>query len=268
MKLKFLFAVLIGTMLVSCSDYQKLLKSTDYELKWTKANEFYEQKKYQKVIDLLEELQAIHKGTDRSEQTLFMLANSYFNRKDYISASNYFETYYKTYPKGVFTEDCRFLSGKAAYLNSPDPRLSQEETYKAIEVLSVFLDYYPESDKKVEVVNMLNELQDKLTYKQVINCRLYYDLGNYMAQNNYQSCIVTASNALVDFPVSKYREELSFLILKSKYMIASQSIESLRLERYRATIDEYYSFVNEYQKSKYLNEAENILKESRKIIKD
>lgn len=268
MRFKFILTVLIGVVLVSCSDYQKLLKSTDYELKWTKANEFYEQKKYQKVIDLLEELQAIHKGTDRAEQTLFMLANSYFNRKDYISASSYFETYYKTFPKGVFTEECRFLSGKAAYLNSPDPRLSQEETYKAIEILSVFLDYYPNSDKKDEVINMLNELQDKLAFKQVLNCRLYFNLGNYLAQNNYLSCIITANDALVDFPVSKYREELSFMILKSRYMIAIQSVESLRLERYRATIDEYYSFTNEYPESKYLNEAKDILKESRKVIKE
>jgi outer membrane protein assembly factor BamD len=268
MKLKILFIVLTGTLLVSCSEYQKLLKSTDYELKWNKANEYYEQKKYQKVIDLLEELQAIHKGTDRAEQTLFMLANSYYNRKDYISASSYFETYYKTYPKGVFTEDCRFLSGKAAYLNSPDPRLSQEETYKAIEMLSVFLDYYPETDKKDEVVKMLTELQDKLVYKQLLSCRLYYDLGNYMAQNNYLSCIVTANNALIDYPVSKYREELSFLVLKSRYMIASQSVESLRLERYRATIDEYYNFTNEFPKSKYLKDAENIFKDSKKVTKD
>jgi outer membrane protein assembly factor BamD len=251
----------------SCSDYQKLLKSTDYELKWTRANEYYEQKKYQKVIDLLEELQAIHKGTDRAEQTLYMLANAYYNRKDYVSASHYFETYYKTYPKGVFTEDCRFLSGKAAYLNSPDPRLTQEETYKAIEMLSVFLDYYPQSDKKDEVTKMLSELQDKLVYKQLLNSRLYFDLGNYMG-NNYEACIVTATNTLLDYPVSKYREELSWLVLKSRYTLATQSVEKLKMDRYRATVDEYYSFINEFPQSKYAKEAESILNDSRKFVKD
>ena len=268
MKRNFIVSLLLGCLLVSCSDYQKLLKSTDYEMKWTKANEYYEQKKYQRVIDLLEELQAIHKGTDRAEQTLYMLANSYFNRKDYISAASYFETYYKTYPKGTFTEDCRFLSGQAAYLNSPDPRLTQEETYKAIEELSVFLEFYPNTDKKEQVVKMLNELQDKLVYKQLLNCRLYYNLGNYMAKNNYLSCIVTANNALVDYPVSQYREELFFLILKSRYMIALQSVDNLKIERYRATIDEYFSFKNEFPESKFKGEAEKILKDCRKIVKD
>jgi outer membrane protein assembly factor BamD len=267
MKLKFLLFVLLGLNLVSCSEYQKLLKSTDYELKWTKANEFYDQKKYSKAITLLEELQPIHKGTDRAEQTLFMLGNAYNNKKDYISASHYFETYYKTYPKGLFTEDCRFLSGKAAYLNSPESRLTQEETVKAMDQLNIFLDYYPESDKKEEVTKMMTELQDKLVYKQLLNSRLYFNLGNYMG-NNYQSCIITANNALLDYPVSKYREDLSFLILHSRYMMASQSLEALKLERFRTTIDEYYSFVNEFPQSKYLKEAGNILKESQKYIKE
>ncbi|MDP4278704.1 MAG: outer membrane protein assembly factor BamD [Bacteroidota bacterium] len=268
MKLRFLCTVLIGSLLVSCSDYQKLLKSTDYELKWTKANEYYEQKKYQRVIDLLEELQAIHKGTDRAEQTLYMLANSYYNRKDYVSAGHYFDTYVKTYPKGVFTEDCRYLSGKAAYLNSPDPRLSQDETFKAINLLNSFLEYFPDTDKKDEVTKMLSELQDKLVYKELMNSRLYYNLGNYLGYNNYLSCIVTASNALQDYPVSKYREDLAFLVLKSRFVLATQSVDELRQDRYRATVDEYYSFINEFPDSKYKKDADNMLKEAKKITKD
>jgi outer membrane protein assembly factor BamD len=267
MKWKFLMIVLLGINLVSCSDYQKLLKSTDFELKWKKANEFYEQKKYMRAIELLEELQPIHKGTDRAEQTLFMLANSYYNRKDYFSASGYFETYYKTYPKGIFTEDCRFLAGKAAYLNSPDPRLTQEETVKAMDQLNVFLDYYPESDRKEEVTRMLTDLQDKLVYKQLLASRLYFDLGDYMG-NNYQSCIITANNALMDYPVSKYREELSYLILRSRFQMALQSVDNLKMDRFRATLDEYYSFANEFPESKHIKEAENILKECKKVIKE
>jgi len=267
MKWRFLIILLLGINLVSCSDYQKLLKSTDYELKWKKANEFYEQKKYLRAIELLEELQPIHKGTERAEQTLFMLANSYYNRKDYYSASGYFETYFKTYPKGTFTEDCRFLAGKAAYLNSPDPRLTQEETIKAMDQLNVFLDFYPESDRKDEVVKMLNDLQDKLVYKQLMASKLYYDLGDYMG-NNYQSCIITANNALMDFPVSKYREELAFLILKSRHMMAVQSVEDLKMDRFKATQDECFSFLNEFPESKHLKDAEAILKECKKVIKE
>jgi outer membrane assembly lipoprotein YfiO len=267
MKLKFLLFVLLGLSLASCSGYQKLLNSTDYELKWKKANEYYEQKKYSHAIELLEELEPIHKGTNRAEQTLFMLGNSYYNKKDFISALHYFDIYTKTFPKGTFTEDCRFLSGKGAFLDSPEARLSQEETVKAMDQLGAFLDYYPESDKKEEVTKMLTALQDKLVYKQLRSCILYFNLGNYLG-NNYESCIVTANNALNDYPVSKYREELSFLVLKSRYMLAVESLDAMKQDRYKAAVDEYYSFVNEYPESKYLKEAGSILKVCKKYIKE
>lgn len=253
--------------MASCSQYQKLVGSTDSDLKWEKAQEYYEQKKYSKTIELLEGMSNMHKGTERGEKTLYLLASSYFNKKDFYTAFTDFETCYKTYPKGVYAEECRFYAGKSAYMNSPDPKLTQDETYKAIDLLNVFLDYYPESLFKSEVDQLLVNLRDKLVYKQVLNCRLYFNMGNFMG-NNYQSCIVTANNALLDYPVSKYRQELSFLILKSRYTLALHSVDALKLDRYRATIDEYYAFMNEYPESTYKNEAAYYLRECKKIIKD
>jgi outer membrane protein assembly factor BamD len=114
---------------------------------------------------------------------------------------------------------------------------------------------------------MIFELQDKLVQKELLSARLYYNLGNYMG-NNFLSCVVTAQNALKDYPYTHYREDLSILILKSKYEMAIYSVEEKKGERYRETIDEYYAFVNEFPESKYLKEAEKIFKESKEIIKD
>jgi len=61
---------------------------------------------------------------------------------------------------------------------------------------------------------------------------------------------------------------LAFLILRSRYMLALQSVETLKMDRFRATQDEYYSFVNEFPESKHLKDAEAILKECKKIIKE
>lgn len=266
MKTKFPFILFILLSLASCSEYQKLLKSDDYEAKWVKANEYYEQGKYSKMIELMEGLKTIYKGTERAEQALYMLGNSYFQSKDYFSASSQYQLYYKTFPNGTFVEDCRFMSGKAAYLNAPDSKLSQEETIQAMDELSVFLEYYPQSDRRAEVEIMLNDLMEKLAHKALLNCQLYYDLGSYMG-NNYESCIVTATLALQDFPSSIYRVDMAFLILKSRFSFAQNSYEHLKEERFRQVIDEYYSFVNEFPQSKYQKEAEQLVETARKIIK-
>ena len=114
---------------------------------------------------------------------------------------------------------------------------------------------------------MIFALQDKLVLKELYSARLYYNLGNYMG-NNYLSCVITAQNALKDYPYTDYREDLSILILRAKYEMAVNSVEDKKMDRYRETVDEYYAFKNEFPGSKYLKEAERIFKDSQKVIKD
>ena len=86
--------------------------------------------------------------------------------------------------------------------------------------------------------------------------------------NNYESCVITAQNALKDYPYTNMREDLSILILRAKYEMAVYSVEDKRAERYRETVDEYYAFKNEFPESKYMKDADRIFKEAQKILKD
>jgi outer membrane protein assembly factor BamD len=114
---------------------------------------------------------------------------------------------------------------------------------------------------------MIFDLQDKLVLKDYLTAKLYFDLGNYMG-NNYESCVITAQNALKDYPYTKYREDLSILVLKARYEMAVFSVEEKKLDRYRETVDEYYAFKNEFPESKHMKEANKIFEDSNKIIKD
>ncbi|MCD8166299.1 MAG: outer membrane protein assembly factor BamD, partial [Bacteroides sp.] len=191
---------------------------------------------------------------------------SYYKQKDYISSSQYFITYYNTYPRGMYAELSRFNAGKALYLDSPEPRLDQSETYKAIQELQLFLEYFPESTYKQEAQDMIFAMQDKLVMKDFLAAKLYYNMGNYRG-NNYQAAVITAQNALKDYPYTHYREDISVLILRAKYELAQNSIEDRKDERFRETIDEYYGFKNEFPDSKYMKEIERIFRDASKEIK-
>ena len=196
-----------------------------------------------------------------------MLGMSYYNQKDYSTAAQTFITYTNTYPRGTFAELASYHAGKALFLDTPEARLDQSGTYTAIQQLQTFLEYYPASSKKQEAQDMVFALQDKLVLKEFMSAKLYYNLGNYMG-NNYESCVITAQNALKDYPYTDYREDLSILILRAKYEMAVNSIEEKKIDRYCETIDEYYAFKNEFPESKYLREAEKIFNASTKVIKD
>jgi len=258
----FIVALLAAALgLTSCGEYNKLLKSTDYEYKYEAAKSYFAKGQYNRAATLLNDLIAILKGTDKAEESLYMLGMCYYNEQDYQTAAQTFIQYYQVYPRGTYTELSRFHAGKALFLDTPEPRLDQSSTYKAIDELQMFMEYYPQSAKHQEAQQMIFELQDKLVMKEYLSAKLYYNLGNYMG-NNYQSCVITAQNALKDYPYTNLREDLSILILRAKYELAVYSVEERKQERYREAVDEYYAFKNEFPESKYLKEAERIFSKS------
>ena len=267
MKKNIIITLLAAASLTSCGEYNKLLKSTDYEYKYEAAKNYFAKGQYNRSATLLNELITILKGTDKAEESLYMLGMSYYNQKDYQTAAQTFITYFNTYPRGTFTELARFHAGKSLFLDTPEPRLDQSSTYQAIQQLQMFMEYFPNSTKKQEAQDMIFALQDKLVLKELYSAKLYYNLGNYLG-NNYESCVITAQNALKDYPYTDYREELSILILRARHEMAIYSVEDKKMDRYRETIDEYYAFKNEFPESKYLKEAEKIFNESHKVIKD
>ena len=279
MKKYIAIALLAGAFFTSCGEYNRVLKSTDYEYKYEAAKSYFGKGQYNKASTILEELITILKGTEDAQESLYMLAMSYYNQGDYITASHYFTSYYNTYPNGTYTELARFHSGKALFLDTPEPRLDQSSTFSAISELQMFMEYFPASKRKTEAQQMIFELQDKLVMKDYLSAKLYYDLGTYVGNssqtadgringNNFLACITTAQNALKDYPYTELREELSFLILHAKYEMARNSVLDKQAERYRDTVDEYYAFLNEFPDSKHLKEAEKFFENAQKALKD
>lgn len=271
---KLFFVGLISVLAFSsCGSYNKVLKSSDYDYKYEAAKEYYSSGHYVKAYQLLEDLIMVLKGSDRGEESLFMLGMCYYNLHDYETATMYLDRYSKSYSKGEYTELARYYSGKASYLESPDPRLDQSPTYTAINQLQEFLDFYPYSEYREEVNDMIYELQDRLVQKEFDSAKLYYNLGTYVGNctnggSNYEASIITAENALRSYPYTRLREELYMLILRSRYQLAQRSIEEKSDERFRQTIDEYFGFKNEFPDSKYLKEADQIYRHSTAKVKN
>lgn len=264
---KILYTAPLLLALASCTEYSKVLKSRDAEYKFEYAKKAYDEKKYTQAYTLLSEVYTPLRGTKDGEEALFLLAMSYYESKDYANSNLYFKTYYTRYPKGKFAELARFYSGYGFYLDSPDPQLDQTYTIKAIEELTNFLEHYPKSDRVTIARNAIFEMQDKLTLKELQNAQLYYNLGTYLG-NNYESAIITAKNAIKEYPYSKYKEELEMLVLKARFQEADLSVDERKAERFRDVIDEYYSFINNYPDSPKRQEADNILKIARRYVKD
>lgn len=260
--------LLLVLALTSCDSYNKVFKTNDYDYRYETAKAYYLEGKYTQAAELLESMVTMLKGGDKAEESLILLARCYYESKDYETASQYFKLHYSNYPRGEYAEYSRFYSGKSLFMDTPEPELDQSNTYAAINELQLFMEYYPHSGYNDEAQDMILKMHDVLVKKMYLSAKLYYDLGDlaYIG-NNYQACIVTAQNALEDYPYTTLREELSILILRAKYQMAHKSVEAKKLERYRNTIDEYYAFKTEFPDSKYIKEADKYYKEAAKFVK-
>ena len=273
MKKLTLIASCVALLMTSCvNEYNQITKSGDYTLKYEYAKQCYAQGKYSRAVPLLQELVTMKKGSTEGEECLYMLAMAEFGMKDYETASEYFKKYFSSYPKGRYAENAKYYVGESLFQNAPEPRLDQSTTMTAIAAFQEYLDIFPNAHLKDQATGRLYALQDLLVEKEYKSAHLYFDLGTYFGNctnggNNYEACIVTAQNALKDYPYSNRREEFASLVMKSKYELAKMSVESKQLERYQDAEDECYGFINEYPDSKERSLAEKYIEKCKEFEK-
>ena len=275
MKKSILITACVALLMSSCANqFNQVYKSNDAAFKYEYAKQCYASGKYSRAVTLLNELVTVKKGSVDAEECLYMLAMSEYGLKDYETAAEYFKKYYSSYPKGIYAENAKYFVGESLYMNAPEPRLDQSTTITAISSFQEYLDLYPDGRLKKQATNRLFALQDLLVEKEYKNAKLYYDLGTYFGNclgndggNNYQACIVTAQNALKDYPYSNKREDFAILIMKGKYELAKMSVEEKQLERYQDAEDECYGFINEYPDSKERANAEKMIAKCKEFEK-
>lgn len=243
-----------------CSDYQKLLKSDDSELKYTKAVEYYEENDYSRALELFEQLVTIYRVGERAQKINYYMAYCYYNSGNYIIAGYYFRNFAKTYPRHKNAEECFYLSAYCYYLDSPSFELDQANTNRAIEELQLFITRFPYSEKIEKCNRLIDELRNKLALKAFKSAMLYHNLSDYKA------AIMAFKACLNDFPDTRYRQEIQYHIVKANYLLAINSIEKKEQERLKNTLKVLNQFVKQYPQSQYQKELDKIKKEVTKQL--
>jgi outer membrane protein assembly factor BamD len=261
MRFRLHIVLIFLVLLSSCGEYEKLLKSTDFELKKTKAKEYFDEGQYVKTTELLTQILPKYRATEESEELNWMNCQAYFGMKDYFMAGSYFKSFIDQFPFGKHSEDAYYMAALCDYNISSPPELDQENTRNAIEGFNIFLNKFPNSAKAEESKKMINDLQDKLVEKSYLSAKLYYDMKQYKA------AVVALSNSLKEYANTKYREKMMYLKLNSLFLYAEFSLPGKQKERYQATLDDYYSFMEEFPKSTYSKDVNGIYTKTNKFLK-
>ena len=160
---RFSFLLLLSLLLFSCNDYQKLLNSPENEVdKYTAAEEYYNNGEFRRANALIEQIIPTYRGKPQGERLVYFFANSYFETKIYYSSAIQFENFIKSYPNSQRIQEAYFMEAKSYYMLSPLHTLDQDDTYKGIDKLQVFINRFPNSEYVTEALELMEELQNKL----------------------------------------------------------------------------------------------------------
>ena len=226
----------------------------DYAIKLYKKGEYY------KALPLLEELITVYRGTKKAEQTYYYYSYCNYQLQDYETAAYDFDNYAKTYPNSEYAEECAFMHAYCYYQDSPNFSLDQSNTVKAINEFQLFVDEHLKSNRVADCNRLIDELRYKLETKDYENAKLYYHMEDFKA------AVTAFGNLLKDYPSTKYREEAMFLIVKSSYLLAENSIESKKNDRYNSALISFGEFISAFPESKFRKEANSIAESCRKRL--
>ena len=184
-------------------------------------------------LDAIQEFQAIilqYPGNAVVDSAQYYLAESRYQRGEYILGAYEFSKLIKTMPASKLIPDAQFMLADCYYELSPDYRLDQQYTKKAIEEFQAFIDFFPTNEKVKEAEQKINELNDKLAHKEYNTANLYNIMGDDESAIIYYTKVVDDYHDTQYAPNALY-DEINLLVSLNMNNKALEEIGKF-LERY------------------------------------
>jgi outer membrane protein assembly factor BamD len=262
MGIRHLILLTVVALFSSCkSEYELIRTSNNPERIYSAAEKYYKEKDYDKAIGLYDIIIQYYRGRQEAEELFYNYAWCHYNTGDYILSATYFKNHSTTFTNSNKREEMEFMAAMSNYKLSPNHKLDQSYSLKAIESFEQFINLFPDSERVPEAIKYLDKLREKLELKSYEQGILYYRIGQY------QSAITSFQIFLKDFPETKKMEEIRFLMIKSAVILAENSIYEKQEERWNEALSFYQQFQKKFPKSKLMKEARSMEKDILKAIK-
>ena len=265
MKKRFVFACFLAVFAAlsfGCkSEYEKIRASGNTDLVYKKAFEYYEQQEYLRAQTLFELIIPVYRGKPELEKIYYTYAYTYYKLNKYILASYYFKNFSTTFPTSSLREEADFMIAYSNYQMSPNFRLEQTYTLKAVDDFQNFVNTYPNSERVKECNRLIDEMRLKMEKKALEEAKLYFDL------RQYQASMVSFENLLKDFPETSSGQQVRYLIAKAAFLMAQNSVFDKQEERYKLAVNHAAEYLDKFKDSPNYKEVQSIHTESIKKLK-
>jgi len=125
-----------------------------------KADGYYQKEKWYQAQELYKAFLSRYPGHERSDYAQFMLAESYFNNREYPMAAVEYQIMMNNYSYSEYIDDALFKLGLSNYLESPKYQRDQQKSLDALSKFNQFVLTFPTSplipevEKQIEIINL------------------------------------------------------------------------------------------------------------------
>lgn len=158
-------------------------------------------KHYDRAIEHFNTVVESFSGSAVVDSALFYLAESHFKSEDYLTAAYEYERVYTDYPASSFVAEAQYKKALSYSMESPRANLDQENTRLAIDEFTRFIENYPSHPFQAEAQKKIEELTEKLAYKDYLSAELYRKMNS---PESLEAAILYYQSVMKDYPRSTW----------------------------------------------------------------
>ena len=178
--------------MISCSS-SRSLANLPSSVKWERAEAFYNREKFNKAIPFYQQL-IFERSSIYTAEAQFKLGQCYYNTKKYVDAIFEFQELLRLFPDNVLAGDAQYRIGEAYVKLSLKPELTQEDSHRAIDNFTRFIEKYPQDNRISEAYQHIANMQIKLIEKAFRAGYIYFKIKDYPASQLYLNEIIALAN--------------------------------------------------------------------------
>ncbi len=224
------------------------------------AINLYRQEKYFRAQEVLSYLLEEYRTHPIAEKAYYYYALTFFGIGEPASAGYHLHVFINRFPESSLVPDAYYWKAYALYAMSLPYNLDQTYTKRAIEAFQLYLNLYPEHKHSAEAKKHIKTLRRRLQKKDIYNAELYYKIGEYL------SAKIALTHVLEDWHDLPEKDYVAFLIIKSAYLYAINSVEDKQRDRLKEVVELYHKFELFFKDSKHVQEVKKIYEETKQRL--
>jgi outer membrane protein assembly factor BamD len=210
-----------------CGSSDDATKQLSAEERYELGMKAFKDEDYLAAIEEFKVVSLQYLGSKVADSAQFFMAESRYLRGEYILAAFEYDILIRDMPSSIFVSRSRFRRATCFFELSPQSRLDQNYSRKAIDEYQAFLEYHPADTLAPLAEKRIVELNTKLAKKDYESGMTYMHLEYYKAATYYFDLVLEKYHD-TQYAEPALLKKAEALTNRKKYADAKESVDKFR----------------------------------------